>query len=201
MTAEGEIDTLNAWLTKAGLRGESEAALVSGFCERVVAAGLPLSRALVLIDTLHPVYEGRLVRWGPDPSQPVVQEPARRSAQASRSSYALRSELVAKFAQHLLARFDVGLGFDSLALDAIDNAENSSPVPGVGHDDFYRIGRRAVDGANLWHTFDGVKDIDRETAGHEDNETMSATQRQGVLLRELDEFRVVSSPTNQGGPT
>src|ERR1700736_4622217 len=42
----------------------------------------------------------------------------------SRVSHFLRSELVAEFAQHLLARFDVGLGFDSLALDAIDNAEN-----------------------------------------------------------------------------
>jgi len=27
---------------------------------------VPLARALVLIDTLHPVYEGRLVRWGHD---------------------------------------------------------------------------------------------------------------------------------------
>jgi adenylate cyclase len=79
MTAGGEIDALNAWLTKAGLRGEPEAALVSGFCERVVAAGLPISRALVLIDTLHPVYEGRLVRWGHDPSQPVVSEYGRTS--------------------------------------------------------------------------------------------------------------------------
>jgi adenylate cyclase len=79
MTAGGEIDALNAWLTKAGLRGEPEAALVSGFCERVVAAGLPISRALVLIDTLQPVYEGRLVRWGHDPSQPVVSEYGRTS--------------------------------------------------------------------------------------------------------------------------
>jgi adenylate cyclase len=79
MTAEGEIDALNAWVTKAGLRGEPEAALVSGFCERVVAAGLPISRALVLIDTLHPVYEGRLVRWGHDPSQPAVREYGRTS--------------------------------------------------------------------------------------------------------------------------
>jgi adenylate cyclase len=74
MIAEGAIDALNAWLTKAGLRGESEAALVNGFCERAVAAGLPISRALMLIDTLHPVYEGRVVRWGYEPSQPVVQE-------------------------------------------------------------------------------------------------------------------------------
>ncbi|MEJ2376465.1 MAG: hypothetical protein P8Y71_13960 [Pseudolabrys sp.] len=29
-----------------------------------MATRLPLGRALVLIDTLHPVYEGRLVRWG-----------------------------------------------------------------------------------------------------------------------------------------
>ena len=68
------IDPLIAWLTKAGLRGETEDALVSGFCERAVAAGLPISRALILIDTLHPVYEGRVIRWGHDPSQPVVHE-------------------------------------------------------------------------------------------------------------------------------
>ncbi len=74
MIAEDGIDALNAWLAKAGLRGEPEAALVSGFCERAVAAGLPISRAMLLIDTLHPVYEGRLVRWGHDPSQPVVLE-------------------------------------------------------------------------------------------------------------------------------
>src|SRR6266487_4940691 len=72
--AEDGIDALNAWLTKAGLRGEPEAALVSGFCERAVASGLPIGRALVFIDTLHPVYEGRLVRWGHDPSQPAVVE-------------------------------------------------------------------------------------------------------------------------------
>jgi adenylate cyclase len=74
MIAEDAIETLNAWLTKAGLRGESEAHLVNGFCERAVAAGLPISRTLVLIDTLHPVYEGRLVRWGHDPSEPPVRD-------------------------------------------------------------------------------------------------------------------------------
>ena len=74
MTAEDDINALNAWLAKAGLRGQSEAALVSGFCERAVVSGLPISRAQMFIDTLHPVYEGRLVRWGYDPAQPVVQE-------------------------------------------------------------------------------------------------------------------------------
>src|SRR6266508_4945525 len=74
MMAEDDIRALNVWLTKAGLRGEPEAALVNGFCERAVAAGLPISRALVLIDTLHPVYEGRLVRWGFGPSEPAVRD-------------------------------------------------------------------------------------------------------------------------------
>ena len=74
MIAEDDIKALNAWLAKAGLRGEPETALVNGFCERAVAAGLPISRALLLIDTLHPVYEGRVVRWGYDPSEPAVQE-------------------------------------------------------------------------------------------------------------------------------
>jgi hypothetical protein len=57
MTAEDGFDALNAWLAKAGLRGEPEAALVSGFCERAVAADLPISRAQMFIDTLHPVYD------------------------------------------------------------------------------------------------------------------------------------------------
>src|SRR5262245_39240880 len=74
MIADDAIEKLNAWLAKAGLRGEPETALISGFCERAVAAGLPISRALMFIDTLHPIYEGRLIRWGHDPSQPVVQE-------------------------------------------------------------------------------------------------------------------------------
>src|SRR5947208_9155888 len=74
MIAEDDIKGLNAWLAKAGLRGEPETALVNGFCERAVAAGLPISRALLLIDTLDPVYEGRVVRWGYDPSEPAVQE-------------------------------------------------------------------------------------------------------------------------------
>src|SRR5918993_2323926 len=58
---------IGAWVTAAGLAGTTEPELLSGFCERAVAAGLPLARALVLIDTLHPVHEGRVFRWRRDP--------------------------------------------------------------------------------------------------------------------------------------
>src|SRR5439155_25278537 len=54
---------LSAWITQAGLAGHSESAILAGFCEREVARGLPLARALVLIDTLHPIYERRAFRW------------------------------------------------------------------------------------------------------------------------------------------
>ena len=60
---------VGAWVTEAGLQGASEPDLLRGFCERLSAAGLPLTRAIVVIDTLHPVYEGRAFRWRRDPSR------------------------------------------------------------------------------------------------------------------------------------
>lgn len=61
---ESFFTELSVWLTQAGLAGISEPDIVSGFCDRCVAAGLPLGRSNVFIDTLHPVHEGRLFRWG-----------------------------------------------------------------------------------------------------------------------------------------
>ena len=58
-----EIAEMASWVIEAGLGGWSEAATLGGFCERVVAFGLPLARANVVIDTLHPVYEGRAFTW------------------------------------------------------------------------------------------------------------------------------------------
>jgi adenylate cyclase len=55
---------ISAWLVQAGLTGMAETDIVNGFCERWVSAGLPLGRVLVFIDTLHPVHEGRMFRWG-----------------------------------------------------------------------------------------------------------------------------------------
>src|SRR6266850_1808622 len=54
---------LTAWITEAGLAGQDETATLTGFCERALALGLPLARANVVIDTLHPNYEGRAFTW------------------------------------------------------------------------------------------------------------------------------------------
>ncbi|GLR93244.1 hypothetical protein GCM10007858_08680 [Bradyrhizobium liaoningense] len=56
------------WLTGQGLTGLPENELLRGFCERCCAEGLELSRGLVVIDTLHPIYEGRGFRWSDRPS-------------------------------------------------------------------------------------------------------------------------------------
>src|SRR5229473_2320177 len=51
------------WLVSQGLTGLPENDLLRGFCERCRADGLDLSRGLVFIDTLHPIFEGRGFRW------------------------------------------------------------------------------------------------------------------------------------------
>ena len=54
---------LHTWLTQAGLAGKSETALLDGFCRRAREAGLPIARGIIIIDTLHPVHEGRAFLW------------------------------------------------------------------------------------------------------------------------------------------
>jgi adenylate cyclase len=51
------------WLVSQGLTGLPENDLIRGFCERCRAGGLAISRGLVFIDTLHPIFEGRGFRW------------------------------------------------------------------------------------------------------------------------------------------
>ena len=61
-----DIDRIAAWVVRRGLDGAAETDLLHDFCDRCRAAGLELSRALAIIDTLHPIYEGRVFRWRSD---------------------------------------------------------------------------------------------------------------------------------------
>ena len=60
---ESKLTALSAWITEAGLIGLPETELLAGFCARATFAGLPIASGLLVIDTLHPVYEGNAVRW------------------------------------------------------------------------------------------------------------------------------------------
>jgi adenylate cyclase len=57
---------LAAWTVGAGLSGLSEQDTLAGFCERAIAIGVPLTSAVMFIDTLHPIHEGQGARWSRD---------------------------------------------------------------------------------------------------------------------------------------
>src|SRR4029079_7558943 len=48
------------------LDGGSETHLLNEFCERAREVGVDIARAMAIVDTLHPVYEGRVFRWRND---------------------------------------------------------------------------------------------------------------------------------------
>jgi adenylate cyclase len=69
-----DISEIAAWLMQQGLKGTSEVEILSGFCEACHQRGLSLGRSMVLMDTLHPVYEGRAFRWDRrEPVEPVFE--------------------------------------------------------------------------------------------------------------------------------
>lgn len=54
---------LHAWLIEAGLASLPVGALLDGFCRRLVAAGVPLTRGFLSIATLHPQRRANSVTW------------------------------------------------------------------------------------------------------------------------------------------
>jgi adenylate cyclase len=66
MIGESDIEAVAAWVVREGLAGADEMALLNGFCARSRASGLALDQGIALIDTLHPVYEGRIFQWRND---------------------------------------------------------------------------------------------------------------------------------------
>ncbi len=61
-----DIDRIADWVIRRGLEGVQEPDLLRAFCEKCNEAGLEIGRALAVIDTLHPVHEGRVFRWRGD---------------------------------------------------------------------------------------------------------------------------------------
>ena len=83
----GRFLPLIAWIAEAGLSGQREVDLLQGFCERAGAAGLPLRRAVLGVDTLHPVLEGRIFQWHADAGSPTEAEYGRSDPGASDANW------------------------------------------------------------------------------------------------------------------
>ncbi|MGO9697652.1 MAG: adenylate/guanylate cyclase domain-containing protein [Xanthobacteraceae bacterium] len=60
---DAQFAELAGWISGAGLGGQDETTIVTELCTRLVAHGVPLARAQVFIDTLHPIHGGRSYFW------------------------------------------------------------------------------------------------------------------------------------------
>ena len=60
------IVDLHIWAVQEGLRGAAAYDLFDGFCQRLVAAGVPLWRGFVGTSTLHPQWTGSSYLWRRD---------------------------------------------------------------------------------------------------------------------------------------
>ena len=109
MELSTRLDLMN-WLVGQGLTGLPETDLIRGFCERCCAGGLELSRAIVAIDTLHPIYEGRGFRWNDRPSNESETFEYRSSSEGDAAKNWRRSAF-----HHMLEK-----GLDELILDLVD---------------------------------------------------------------------------------
>lgn len=69
------IGEIQRWIVARGLAGGSETDFLHEFCTRCRQAGVALAHGIVIIDTLHPTYEGRAFRWQVTPTNesPVVE--------------------------------------------------------------------------------------------------------------------------------
>ena len=58
-----EIPGLLRWLAEAAETGTSEEDILAGVCDRLRAAGVPVDRAFVGVEVIHPLLQGQLYRW------------------------------------------------------------------------------------------------------------------------------------------
>jgi adenylate cyclase len=84
---EAQLLELSTWITKAGLAGRAETEMMAGFCDRLSAAGVPLASGLVVIDTLHPLYEGHAMRWRRDKDETTRSEYGRTNEGEAAEAY------------------------------------------------------------------------------------------------------------------
>jgi adenylate cyclase len=59
----GGAQDIVAWAVEVGLEGLCHRDLMAGYCDRLVEAGVPLWRASIGVDTLHPLIDAQGQRW------------------------------------------------------------------------------------------------------------------------------------------
>ena len=82
---EPDLQKIATWVTERALAGASETELLHGFCERANSVGLPISSAITIVDTLHPIWEGRVFLWRNDgvEEEPTMEYGSTREGEAA----------------------------------------------------------------------------------------------------------------------
>ena len=62
-TTTGRAGKISQWLIQRGLAGDTVAQLATGLCDHLAAQGVPLLRAFIGLQTLHPLYGGYAYIW------------------------------------------------------------------------------------------------------------------------------------------
>ncbi|MBX9942881.1 MAG: adenylate/guanylate cyclase domain-containing protein [Reyranella sp.] len=136
---DADIVRIAGWVVRRGLAGMAEEDLLRAFCEKCRAAGLELSRATALIDTLHPVHEGRVFRWRDDESNDAPTVEYGRTDQGEAAESWQRSpffHLLQTGEEELRRRIGFGEAADFLAIQEMKDA---------GHTDYLVFVHRFAD--------------------------------------------------------
>jgi adenylate cyclase len=73
------------WIIERGLRGDPEGKLLQEFCEKCCGADLSIAQGVMMVDTLHPIYEGRLFSWKKDSPESLTSSEYESSQEGDRA--------------------------------------------------------------------------------------------------------------------
>ena len=171
---DGKLIELSAWITKAGLAGRPEIDMLDGYCERLRAAGLALAGGTVVIDTLHPLYEGHAIRWFRDQPETKRTEYGRTNRGEASESYrrSIYYRLLMGSETHLRCR---------LTPESIAEYSNLEASFAAGNTDYLGIMNKfAAEGT--------VGDMDCVYSGWETDRPEGFTEAEVLALRRLSPF-------------
>ncbi len=171
---EGKLLELSAWITKVGLAGRPEIDMLDGYCERLSAAGLALAGGTVVIDTLHPLYEGHAIRWFRDQPETKRTEYGRTNRGEASESYrrSIYYRLLMGSETHLRCR---------LTPESIAEYSNLEASFAAGNTDYLGIMNKfAAEGT--------VGDMDCVYSGWETDRPEGFTEAEVLALRRLSPF-------------
>src|SRR5260370_16161744 len=138
-----DVDRIADWMAHSGLAGAEEGGLPREFGGKGNAAALPISRALAIIDTLHPVHEGTVFRWRDDNVEEKAATQYGRTTEGDAAEFWRRSpfyHLLQSGGEELRRR--IGFG-DSADFPIIQDMKDE------GHTDYIVFVHRFASGATI----------------------------------------------------